>query len=149
MNQQLTISCGWVVTRLGDQWNQQLRSIECDEWSRWLDLCVIGWLQGLPTKSSDGIQNGFLDWRFSCGRVKWKHVEIRNKLHIYRRPCCTGILPCGPRYEPLSGAPFLLLSAWPKTSTPQWQMAIFLDEDFPNFFVSCVFTCPNSQRRPF
>jgi hypothetical protein len=28
-----------------------------------------------------------------------------NRLHIYRRPCCT-CLACGPRYQPLSRTPF-------------------------------------------
>jgi hypothetical protein len=27
-----------------------------------------------------------------------------DRLHIYKRPCCT--FGCGPRYEPLSWAPF-------------------------------------------
>ncbi|WP_366945435.1 hypothetical protein [Hydrogenophaga sp.] len=31
-------------------------------------------------------------------------LETRNRLHIYSRACCTW---CGPRYEPLSRAPFV------------------------------------------
>ncbi|WP_146115069.1 hypothetical protein [Malikia spinosa] len=31
-------------------------------------------------------------------------LETRNRLHLYSRACCTW---CGPRYEPLSGAPFI------------------------------------------
>ena len=34
-------------------------------------------------------------------RTGW--LETRNRLHIYRRACCT---KCGPRYQPLSRAPF-------------------------------------------
>ena len=49
----------------------------------------------------------FLDKRYYCIGVRGSGGKTRNRLHIYRRPCCTGILPCGPRYEPLSGAPFI------------------------------------------
>jgi hypothetical protein len=31
-------------------------------------------------------------------------TATENRLHIYKRPCCT--CRCGPRYEPLSRAPF-------------------------------------------
>ena len=36
----------------------------------------------------------------SCRRCR----TTENRLHIYKRPCCT--CRCGPRYEPLSRAPF-------------------------------------------
>ncbi len=42
---------------------------------------------------------------FSCRQTRPVLLETRNRLHIYSRACCTS---CGPRYQPLSRAPFTL-----------------------------------------
>jgi putative transposase len=41
----------------------------------------------------------------SYRQARLQLLETRNRLHIYSRACCTS---CGPRYQPLSRAPFTL-----------------------------------------
>ena len=65
------------------------------------------WHEG-PTGTSREVNGGGLLISLatsSCRQARPRLLETRNRLHIYSRACCTS---CGPRYQPLSRAPFTL-----------------------------------------